>query len=46
MHARLKDEISCSQKDRDEFRSELDDLAKDLRRFSNMLAQIACVEDL
>ena len=45
-HARLKDGASCSKGDRAEFRSELDALAEDLRNYSRMLAEIACVEDL
>lgn len=45
-HARLKDGAICSEKDRAEFRSELDSLAVCLRNYSKMLAEIACVEDL
>ncbi len=45
-HARLKDGTSCSQEELDEFRTELDVLAKDLRNYAKLLAEIACVEDL
>ena len=45
-HARLKDGASCSQEERAEFRAELDALAKDLRNYAKLLAEIAHVEDL